>query len=379
MAMASSILLLIALTLWAAGFLLLPRLRRCEFDPDCAPARAVSVIIPARNEEHNLPTLLRSLAAQSVQPCEILVVDDASTDRTAEVARQHGATVIPSRPLPEGWRGKTWACHQGAQAATGELLLFLDADTWFEPEGLGKVLAAWQSRYVVQPSGCPSARDRLKPALPTDSVPSLGGALSIGPFHAVRRADEDLSLFFNFNMTVGTVPDGLFGQMLLVDRESYERVGGHEGVKGRTLENFFLARQFRAAGIPTRSAMGRGIVSFRMYPNGLRELIGGWTKGFASGAGQTPRGVLRIVVAWMIGLMLAPIGLLVTGDWPRWGAAYLLCAAQVWWFSRQIGSFRWFTALFYPVPLIFFFVVFARSAMRTGKQVTWKGREIRAD
>ena len=116
-----------------------------------------------------------------------------------------------------------------------------------------------------------------------------------------------------------------------------------------------------------------------MYPNGLRELIEGWTKGFASGAGQTPRGTLLLIVLWMIGLMLAPLGWLVTGDWLRWGAVYLLCAAQVAWFSRQVGAFRWFTALLYPVPLIFFFVVFFWSVLRSGRTVTWKGREIRAD
>ena len=116
-----------------------------------------------------------------------------------------------------------------------------------------------------------------------------------------------------------------------------------------------------------------------MYPNGLGDLIQGWTKGFASGAGQTPRGTLILIVAWMIGLMLAPLGGLVTGDWLRWGAAYLLCAAQVAWFSRLVGAFRWFTAVLYPVPLIFFFVVFAWSTLRAGKRVQWKGREILAD
>lgn len=346
----ANIILLVTLALWAAGFLLFPRLRRCDSGAGPARSLTVSVIIPARNEEHNLPALLRSLAAQPVKPHEIMVVDDGSTDRTTETARQNGATVIASQPLPEGWRGKTWACHQGAQAATGDLLLFVDADTWFEPDGLARILGNYS-----------------------------GGALSVGPYHAVRESYEDLSLFFNFNMTVGTVPKGLFGQMLLVDRESYRRVGGHEAVKGRILENFFLAQQFRAAGIAARSATGRGGFSFRMYPNGLRDLIAGWTKGFASGAGQTPRGVLFLVVAWMIGLMLAPLGWLVAGDWLRWGMMYLLCVAQVAWFGRAVGAFRWSTALLYPVPLVFFFAVFARSAMRSGKQVSWKGREIRAD
>ena len=344
------ILLLLTLALWSVGFRLLGRLRCCAEASGAAAPLSVSVVIPARNEERNLPTLLRSLASQPVKPHEIIVMDDRSTDRTAEVARQFGATVTTSKPLAEDWRGKTWACHQGAEAATGDLLLFVDADTWFEPDGLAHILTGY-----------------------------TGGALSVGPYHAVRKLYEELSLFFNFNMTVGTVPYGLFGQMLLVDRESYRRVGGHEIVKGRILENFRLAEQFRAAGIPVRSVTGRGVFSFRMYPNGLRELVEGWTKGFASGAGQMARGTLLLIVGWMIGLMLAPLGWLVAGDWLWWGVAYLLCAVQVAWLSRLVGAFRWFTAVLYPLPLIFFFLVFAWSVLRSGKQVHWKGREILAD
>jgi 4,4'-diaponeurosporenoate glycosyltransferase len=338
------------LALWSAGFLLLGRLRPCARAGAIRPPLSVSVIIPARNEEHNLPRLLRSLATQAVKPREILVVDDGSTDRTPEVARQLGATVIASKPLPDGWRGKTWACHQGAQAATGELLLFMDADTWFEADGFARILSGYS-----------------------------GGAFSVGPYHAVRKPYEQLSLFFNFNMAAGTAPRGLFGQMLLVDCGSYRRVGGHQAVQNRILENFWLAGQFAAADISVRSVMGRGVLSFRMYPHGLRDLIEGWTKGFASGAGRTPRGTMCLIVMWMIGLMLPPLGGLLTGDWLRWGAVYLLCAAQVGWFGRQVGAFRWFTALLYPVPLLFFFVVFFRSVLRSGRTVTWKGREIHAD
>ena len=344
------ILLLVALALWSAGFLLASRLRPSSGASAPGPPRATSVIVPARDEEHNLPTLLRSLASQPLKPQEILVVDDGSTDRTAEIARQFGATVLASKPLPDGWRGKTWACHQGAQAATGELLLFVDADTWFEPDGFARVLSGY-----------------------------TGGAFSVGPYHAVRKPYEELSLFFNCNMAAGTVPRELFGQMLLVDRQSYRRVGGHQAVKDRILENFWLAAQFRAMGILVRSVLGRGAFSFRMYPGGLRELIEGWTKGFASGAGQTARGTMIPIVMWMTGLMLPPLGGLVTGDWLRWGMVYLLCAAQVAWFSRRVGAFRWPSALLYPLPLIFFLAVFAWSVARSGRRVSWKGREIRAD
>ncbi len=170
-------------------------------------AQQLSIIIPARNEEFNLPTLLRSIASQSVTPREIIVVDDGSADHTSDVALRFGAKVVVPQPLPAGWRGKTWACHQGARAASGNLLMFLDADTWFEPDGLARVLAG----YVVQHSRCPEHQNRLKPELQTESDPALCGAFSVGPFHTVQKLYEELSLFFNLCMVVGTVPYGLFG------------------------------------------------------------------------------------------------------------------------------------------------------------------------
>jgi len=361
------ILLAITLALWSAGWIVLGRVRRCGHreSNQTVSAGRLSIIIPARNEEQNLPALLRSIAAQSVRPHEIIVVNDASTDRTAEVAREFGARVIHSQPLPDGWRGKTWACHQGAQAATGGLLLFLDADTWFEPDGLRRVLAEFQA--------------------------AGGGVLSVAPYHAVRAFHEQFSAFFNLVMLAGTgafrlrgdrlAPRGLLGQFMLIERTAYQGVGGHAAVKGRILENFWLAEQLRAAGVPLRCRGGRGVFAFRMYPQGWREVVDGWTKGFASGAGQTPLPILLLIIAWMIGLMTAPLGLAFAGKPLLWLAAYGLCVAQVSRMLRCVGTFHWSAALLYPMPLIFYFVVFARSVCRSrSKQtVAWKGRQIRAD
>ncbi len=359
------LLLPITLAQWAAGFYLLGRPRHCGGSKTVSPVSGerLSIIIPARNEEKNLPHLLRSLATQSVRPKEIMVVDDASTDRTAEVARQNGARVIPSRPLPDGWRGKTWACHQGAQAAAGDFFLFLDADTWFEPEGLARVLAEF-----------PAAG---------------GGALSVAPYHAVRRFHEQFSAFFNLVMLAGTGAFTLFGdryprrglpgQFLLIDRAAYQKAGGHEIVKGRILENFRLAKQLQAAKVPQVCRSGRGVFSFRMYPEGWRQLVEGWTKGFASGAGQTPWPILLLIIVWLGGLFFVPIGA-ATGHEPLpWLALYGLGAAQIGWLLRRAGTFHWSAALFYPLLLLFFFAVFARSMLRSGKTVSWKGRAIRAD
>jgi len=358
------ILLLVTLAQWAAGFLVLGRLRQCVSAAvwESASVEGLSIIIPARNEEENLPTLLRSLAAQSVHPGEIIVVDDASTDRTAEVARELGARVFRSLPLPEGWRGKTWACHQGAQAAAGQKLLFLDADTWFEPDGLSRVLAEFQAG---------------------------GGALSVAPYHAVRDFHEQFSAFFNLVMLAGTgaftvfgdrYPQrGLLGQFLLIDRAAYQRAGGHEAVKGRILENFWFSKQLRNANVPMRCRSGRGVFSFRMYSEGWRQLVEGWTKGFASGAGQTPLPILLLIIVWLGGLFFAPIGVVTTGAPLLWLAVYGLCAVQVSWLLRRAGTFRWSAAIFYPVLVLFFFAVFTRSVFRSGKTVSWKGRAIRAN
>lgn len=361
------IVLAVTLALWSAGWIVLGRIRRCGCGESNQSVRAgqLSIIIPARNEEQNLPTLLRSLAAQAIRPREIIVVNDASTDRTAEVARQLGAHVINSQPLPEGWRGKTWACHQGAQAATGNLLLFLDADTWFEADGLRRVLAEFQA--------------------------AGGGVLSVAPHHAVCAFHEQFSAFFNLVMLAGTgaftlrgdrlAPRGLLGQFMLIERAAYQRAGGHEAVKGRILENFCLAEQLRAARVPLRCRGGRGVFSFRMYPQGWRDVVDGWTKGFASGAGQTPMPILLLVIAWMIGLMTVPLGLVFAGEPLLWLAAYGLCVAQITWLLRCVGTFHWITALLYPAPLIFYFVVFTRSVRRSRSKQTiaWKGRQISAD
>jgi 4,4'-diaponeurosporenoate glycosyltransferase len=359
------ILLSVTLAQWAAGFLVLGRLRRCGGSKTLSPdsGEPLSVIIPARNEEMNLPKLLHSLASQSVRPKEIIVVDDASTDRTAEVARQNGARVITSLPLPEGWRGKTWACHQGAQAAMEQKLLFLDADTWFEPDGLACVLAEFQA--------------------------AGGGALSVAPYHVIRDFHEQFSAFFNRVMLAGTgaftvlgdrYPQrGLPGQFLLIDRAAYQRAGGHEAVKGRILENFWFSRQLQAAQVPMRCRSGRGVFAFRMYPEGWRQLMEGWTKGFASGASQASWPMLLLIIAWLGGLFFAPVGVVASGAPRLWLGVYGLCAVQVAWLLRRAGTFHWSAAIFYPVLILFFFAIFTRSVFRSGKTVSWKGRKIRAD
>jgi len=350
------ILLPLGTLLWLASFGLLRRLALAPATASPSPNRPnspnqlssrLSIIIPARNEAHNLPRLLDSIRTQPSPPFEVLVIDDHSTDATAEIAAARGATVLPAQPLPDGWRGKPWACHQGALAAKGSHLLFLDADCWFEPGGLDAVLRHYQ-----------------------------GGAFSVAPHHRVERPYEELSALFNVIMVASTAGHGLFGQSLLVDRASYQAAGGHLEVKGRVLENLRLAAFYRAAGVPVASIPGRGMLSFRMYPDGLRSLVEGWTKGFASGAAETPRAAVVLVALWISGLMISLIAL----PFSPWSLPlYLAFAVQFALMLTRVGSFSPVTALLFPVPLLFYLAVFVRSVRRSGKEVTWKGREFRAD
>ncbi len=354
--------------LWLAGWLVFLRFRTVPSPGDApTPELRISVVIPARNEEDNLARLLPSLQASLYSPHEILVVDDHSTDRTAEVARGHKAIVLPGANLPEGWYGKPWACQQGSEAATGDWLLFLDADLVAEPEGLGHLAA-------------------LAAAEP-DAVHS------VCPYHRIERPYEELSAFFNAIMVLGTNAftakgrnvreTGLFGQAMLLSKAGYAAVGGHRRVRAQVLENFHLARHFREAGIACRCYLGKGTLSMRMFPGGLGELVAGWSKGFVSGAGNTPRAALAGVSAWLSALIMATIALsfLPFADfWQRLlvGKLYLLGAVQCLHVFRHVGRYSWLNAALFPVALAFYQIVFFRALRRrrAGGTVAWKGRDV---
>jgi 4,4'-diaponeurosporenoate glycosyltransferase len=344
-----------------AGFLLIRRITLCPPAPLHAPIR-LSIVIPVRNEEDNLPRLLQSIAASAVRPTEIMVVDDASTDNTVLVAQRLGATVITSLPLPAGWIGKAWACHQGAQRAVGETLLFLDADTFFVEGGLDRLMARWLREHD----------------------PRL--VLSLLPYHAMSHEYEQLSLFFNILMAAGAGGFGLvseprlFGQSLLITKETYVAAGGHAAVRGFVLENLNLAQHIRDTGARILCLGGRGTLHMRMFPEGFRQMSDSWTKAFIYGAAASDGIVLASAVVWISALWTTVLLLIVPHDYGRLGlgVVYLMFSLQVAWLARQLGSYRFLTCLLYPLPLAYYCAVFGRSAARRSfrRKTVWRGREV---
>jgi len=354
--------------LWLLGFVFFYRVPVCNNRETKTITRpTVSIVVPARNEEANIPNLLRSLMGQKKASDEILVVDDHSEDKTAAVAEKEGARVIKSEQMPPGWTGKTWACYQGARAANGTLLIFLDADTVIDNGGFDRII---------------------------NSYGELDGVLSIQPYHMMRKLYEQLSAFFNLVLMAAmglcsifgrkVKPLGLFGPVIALDNKLYSESSGFEKVRGEILEDLAFGSEFKKRGINLYCYGGRGTVSFRMYPNGMSQLITGWSKGFAMGAVKTSIPVLVIIIAWITGALgttrhliqaaiITDMSLLTL-----WVLLYIAFAIQIYWMLYRIGNFKLYTALLFPIPLLFFVIVFVYSFLIIfiRRNVLWKGRTI---
>jgi 4,4'-diaponeurosporenoate glycosyltransferase len=262
-------------------------------------------------------------------------------------------------PPPPGWSGKAWACHVGAQQTDGDFLLFLDADTVLAPGAVGRLLDAHD-----------------------------GGLLSVQPWHRCGRPSESLSAMFNLVSMMGTgafagLPGArsstaAYGPVILCRRADYLAAGGHAGVRGDVVEDVALAHRFRDDGQPVRCRTGRGTVEFRMYPHGLRQLAEGWTKNIAEGARSATRPWALVLTVWWVAALVVVATDAVVHPGLVTLAAYGAVVGQLAWLLHRVGRFAWWAWALWPVPLIAFLAVFARSlALRLlGRPVSWKGRAI---
>lgn len=325
-----------------------------------------SVIIPARNEEKNIEKLLKSLSLQSFRAFEVIVVDDSSTDKTAEIARREGATVLSAGPVPAGWRGKTWALQRALENSQGELLIFIDADTFWENGGLDKALELWKIQSK-----------KLK-------------ALSLLPFHKMSFFYEDFSFFFNLLMAMGTQSftpfdlsqkrSRLVGQSLFILRKDFLSAGGFETVKGRVLENFYLSEVFAQKDWATRTFLGKGLLNIQMYPEGWASLCEGWRKAFAKGSRDVEKSVFFTSVIWLSALNATFLGLLFSAIFFKeffisFFILYFLNVVILFWASRKLGNFPLRVSFFYPLYLLFYYNLYFRSLGST-QGAQWKGREL---
>jgi glycosyltransferase involved in cell wall biosynthesis len=324
------------------------------------PVPAVSVIVPARNEEATLGTCLESLVAQSGVEFEVLVVDDHSTDRTRKIAASFaGVRVIEAGRLPGGWTGKNNALMAGVHQARGEWLLFTDADTFHLSASLAGALAEARDNQVDLLSYSP---EQIAITFWEKAVLPVVFAELARRYPPSKVSDPTCSAA------------AANGQYILVKREAYDAVGGHAAVACEILEDVALARRFKAAGKKIRFRYAADAVRTRMYRN-WQQLRDGWTKNLALLFPNPGWLALELTLLWAT----------------PWAIAFLIpiLLGKHWWLSPIfVGSFlclTWrlkranftsrmtFLGALFGLPMFAYLLLRSKQAHGKGS-VPWKGR-----
>jgi chlorobactene glucosyltransferase len=343
----------------------------------------VSVIVPARNEAHNIARCVGSIVTSAGVDLEVIVVDDRSEDGTGDAARAGGAgcarrlVVLDGTPLPDGWFGKQWACWQGAHEARGDLLLFTDADTVHGPALLERAVAGLDEAHA-------------------DALTVIGRQIMGSFWERLVQPQIFTLLALRYpNMGHDPLPQRKWrsaisnGQYLLFRRAAYEELGGHEAVRYEAAEDLRLAQRLVRAGrvLAVRSAFED--FGTRMY-RGLRELIAGWSKNMMQAGLQTvPPWIRPVAPALMFAggavLLVVPPAALIAALAGVGGPALLPWATTttsmmvVLWMLIAAGvEAPWWIGPLYPLGSMVGLYILLKSWLGKGR-VRWKGRSYAWD
>ncbi len=362
---------------------LFPRLHSADARDKADAAPGVSILIPARNEQHNIGETIRHLRAQNYADFEVLVLDDQSEDETLVEARRAAeedvrVRVLLGTPKPDDWVGKTWACHQLAQAAQYNLLIFTDADVRWRPGALAAVAQELQRPHVDVLTVWPT---QITVTWAERLVVPLMGMVVMG-YMPVRL----------FNDTDWPGTGAANGQCLAFTREAYARCGGHAAVKDSVLEDMMLAHQCKQQRMRLRMVDGSGLLTCRMYQN-RREVLDGYAKNILAGHGQSIALLLLSTLAhlsifvmpwlWLAGGRRRNLGQ--KGEvwgwpaWPAWPATLVAAGVGLRAFTARLTGQRARDAAFLPLSVLMMTGIALRSIwwqLRYGGP-KWKGRTIR--
>ncbi len=348
-----------------------------------AAADPVSLVVPARNEARNIRRCVQSLLAQEYPAFEVIVVDDRSTDATPQILarlvqegrqKPHPVSlkVVAGEDLPPGWAGKPHALVQGARAAQGRWLCFVDADTFLHPLALA---STYQAALACRADLFTILTDQeLGSFWEKVVIPVVFTALSVG-FPARRVNNPDL-------------PDAIAnGQYILIRREVYDAVGGHAAVKDRIDEDKGIAEVVKGAGFRLIIADGRQLASTRMY-TGLAEMWEGWTKNIFVGMRGRLGFLLFGAIVALLGALLLPFWLAGGTAWfiatGSLAAALVMIEAVLLWgyllYQRMLAARAFHLSPLYalslPLGALVFAAMMAASTFKvlSRQGVSWRGR-----
>lgn len=365
-----------------APFVFLVRLARSHtLNEESADAPSdtplVSIIIPARNEAHNIGECVRAIAASTYPKLEIIVIDDHSADGTGEIVREVArgdarVRVIDNPELPAGWFGKQWACQNGAAVAQGSIFIFVDADTRIASDlvtrSVNGMSRTGADLYTVL------GRQEMRTFWERLVQPQMFTLLSAryGGTESINRSPRAVDKVAN-------------GQYLMLRRTAYEAMDGHALVRQFVAEDLMLAQRYFLAGRKTVVAMGWEQLSTRMYRS-RREIVQGWGKNvFAGGSEAVPFGafgqlLFPLALSAMPLVQLVPVLTLLVSFSGMVTASIVVWSAMVtaiwliWWgVVYRMNGLPIVYALGFPIGAATVLYIFL-SAIRRGRRVSWKGR-----
>ena len=350
---------IVALLRTILNLLLVPRLRARM--PAHTPP--LSVIIPARDEEEDIGNTVRAMLAQTYPSLEVIVVDDRSTDKTGAILDAFDdprlVVVHATEEPPPGWLGKPWALHQGSLRATGEMLLFVDADVVYAPEGVAAAVARVEESGVGLLSLFP--RLGMKGFWENVAMPNLAVfAFTMMPLWLANRTRIPA-------LAVGGGPGNL------LRRRDYDSAGGHEALRDAVIDDVGLARLMRRRGFRTEAVRADDLVYVRMY-RGLREVVDGFTKNCFTTFNRSYTLAALLFVFSLVTILL-PHVMAFTGD-PVWLANVAVMTLTRVILFAALGYRLDIAVIGYVPMLLLWLYILIRSTWITGirRQLHWRGR-----
>jgi chlorobactene glucosyltransferase len=346
------------------NILTMPRLTPPKEKP---PLLRVSILIPARNEAAVIGQTIERLLRQSYPFIELLVLDDNSTDDTAVLIQQAAqpdsrVRLLKGQPLPASWLGKNWACHQLAQAASGDLLIFTDADVGWQPAALAALVVQMEQEQAD-----------LLSIWPTQQTVTWGERLVVPLMALALLGYLPLPAAHHLPWSVFAAANG---QCMAFRRRAYVAVSGHAAARHDVLEDVALARRIKQAGMRLRLSDGAGLVTCRMYCN-WGEVKDGFAKNILAGHGRSvPFLLLSTLGHWLLFVLPWLMLLFPTARQMGWFWLWLL-SIGVRGGTAVATSQRLQDALLMPISVLLMTrIAFQSIQWHYSSGPRWKGRTL---
>jgi len=343
-----------------------PYLKKIKINLQSYPK--VSILIPARNEENNIKKVIESSLKQNYPSFEVIVLDDNSTDKTYEIARNYEATnsnfkIIKGEKLPDGWFGKNWACYQLANNASGETLIFTDADNFFENDAVIKTVSILK-QYDLD----------MFSVFPQQITTTFWEKLIIPIIDLIVYSGLILKTSYYFPFSLFAAANG---QWIAFKKSSYEELGGHSSVKNQIVEDVALARFFKKNKKKILVGAGTGVIYGKMYDN-FKHIWSGLSKNLF-GLTDFKTIPFFIILILMLLVCVVPYFLLFTLTNYFILILFIIILNIIWRVLLAI-NFKHnilYSTLLHPISILLITIIGINSFLKSKFGVlSWKEREI---